>query len=696
MFNDKSLSDRKAALLARMTNHIRQSLDLQEILDATVNELRAFLQTDRTKVYRFDPDGHGQVVAESSAKDRLPSLLGLHYPAEDIPLQARALFVKARTRSIVNVSQQQIILNSLSTPPPTLDALTVEEVLQQPIEEIISRPVDPCHVEYLTQMGVQSSLVVPILHQQELWGLLISHHAEPREIDTEDLKVVQVLADQVSLAIAHSALLSQAQERSQRETIINQMTALLHMPRRPEEILTTVLEQAIKATSSSGGRLYLTSTDGTMPTYLYTYGKQPYQSELKPSLLENHPVWQATQKASTAQPDAPTPPKAEATSDNPALRVVVDLEQEPRLHKLIEQFTSIRGLMIQPLCYGDQFLGYLTFFRDQIDTESLWAGYEATDERQQRPRESMGKWQALKRNQAQPWSLEEVELIQALNVHLSLAIVQDRLYQREQQQRLILEMHNQTLSQARATAEEVGRLKSNFLTSTNHELRTPLASTLNYLKLLKDRLYENEEELREYIEGAYQATESLVTIINNVLDIAKIEEGQMNVEQEIVLLPRLLQEQCFFANAQSRLEGISLVLHCEVNQVFADAAKMRQVMNNLLDNAFKFTHQGQVTVRAIADSTGTKAEISVSDTGIGVAADSIERLFDPFVQADGSIQRNYGGTGLGLNICKRLVELMGGQIWLASLGLDQGTTVTFTLPLSQPDTSPLDGSLDGD
>ncbi len=678
---DQLLPERKEALLARMANRIRQSLNLQEILDATVVELRAFLQTDRTKVYRFDRDGHGHVVAEASAPNRLPSLLGLHYPSDDIPPQARALFVKARTRSIVNVSEQRIILNSLPTPKRTATGdLTVEEIQEQSLEDILSRPVDPCHVDYLTQMGVQSSLVVPIIYQRELWGLLISHHAEPREITSEDLLVVQLLADQVSLAITQASLLSQVQEQQQRDAIVNQIAAMLHAPLAPEEILHNVLEQAVKASGSSGGRLYLTSPDEALPAHLYTYGNQPTPSEQElPHSLENHPLWQEVG-------ETPAPIGTGLTQEEKsALRVVINLQQEPRLHQLIESFqnTPIRGLIVQPLYYGKEFLGYLTFFRDQIGTQSLWPGYEDGDERQQRPRQSMAQWQALKHDKAHPWSIEEMELIQSLNIHLSLAVLQNRLYQRERQQRLVLEMHNEALSHARAAAEEVSRLKSNFLASTSHELRTPLASTLNYLKLLKERLYEDEEELRQYIDGAYQSTENLVTIINDVLDIAKIEDGRIALDLETVYLQQLLQEQCFLSGAESRYKAIPLTLECEIETVFADKIKVRQVMTNLLDNAFKFTDEGQIHVRAVVDSTGKMAQISVHDTGIGIEMEDSEQLFSPFVQADGSAQRSYGGTGLGLTICKRLVELMGGKIWLESPGLGQGNTVIFTLPLNE-------------
>lgn len=688
---DHLLTEGKEALLARMANRIRQSLNLQEILDATVVELRAFLQTDRTKVYRFDRDGHGHVVAEASAPNRLPSLLGLHYPTDDIPPQARALFIRARTRSIVNVSEQRIILNSLPTSKTTaIGDLTVEEVQHQPLEDILSRPVDPCHVDYLTQMGVQSSLVVPIIYQQELWGLLISHHAEPREITSEDLQVVQLLADQVSLAITQASLLSQVQEQQQREAIVNQIAALLHAPLNPEQILHNVLEQAVKASGSSGGRLYLTSLDEALPAHLYTYGNQPTPSELEqPDSLENHPLWQEVGVAPT-----PIDPGL-IQQDKPAQRVVINLHQEPRLHQLIESFqtTPIRGLIVQPLYYGKEFLGYLTFFRDQIGTKNLWAGSEEADERQQRPRQSMAQWQTLKQDKAHPWSVEEMELIQSLNIHLSLAVLQNRIYQRERQQRLVVEMHNEALSHARAAAEEVSRLKSNFLASTSHELRTPLASTLNYLKLLKERLYEDEEELRQYIDGAYQSTQNLVTIINDVLDIAKIEDGRIALDLETVYLQQLLQEQCFLSGGESRYKAIPLTLECEIETVFADKIKVRQVMTNLLNNAFKFTDEGQIHVRAVVDSTGTMAQISVHDTGIGIEMENSEQLFSPFVQADGSAQRAYGGTGLGLTICKRLVELMGGKIWLESPGLGQGNTVNFTLPLNEQNQIAGQGSL---
>jgi signal transduction histidine kinase len=223
-------------------------------------------------------------------------------------------------------------------------------------------------------------------------------------------------------------------------------------------------------------------------------------------------------------------------------------------------------------------------------------------------------------------------------------------------------------------------------------LRTPLASTLNYLKLLKEGFYDSEEEFKEYIHIAHQSAENLVAIINDVLDIAKIEAGRMSVSLERVALAPLLEEQRRLFNIDSRRKGIPLVVECEVEMVWADKVKLRQILTNLLSNAFKFTSAGEVRMRAglrqkadPAASSLPLVEISVTDTGIGINPNKTELLFEPFVQADGSIKRRYGGTGLGLTVCKRLVELMGGEIWLESAGAGQGTTVTFTLPcIDQP------------
>lgn len=395
------------SLLHRMIKQIRQSLDLQEILTTTVNEVRQFLKTDRVKVYRFDTDGSGEVIAESIHEQRLPSLLGLHFPAEDIPLEARELFLSARQWTIVDVESGQIGVSPIQ----------LAETNQTLEENIYYRQVDPCHLQYLKSMGVQSSLVVPILHhdlkqqaaEAELWGLLVSHHSQSRTILPRELKLVQQVADQVAIAISQSNLLSETRYQQQQEAIINRVKTLLHQ--LPTIQLPKALEATVTAFQSTGGRLYIQKT-----RELYTWGDQPILTpEPENSIIEEHPLWQSWM--------------AEYKPGN--VWAVADLNKEPYLQTLAPAFqpTKIRGLMVIPLHYRDHFIGVLSLFRSEFDTEILWAGRCDQDQYQNLPRLSFETWLEKKKGQAREWKPGEVSLAQSLSYDFSMAIQQQITYQ---------------------------------------------------------------------------------------------------------------------------------------------------------------------------------------------------------------------------------------------------------------------------
>ena len=646
-------------LLNQITSKIRQSLELQVILDTAVTEVRAFLKSDRVKIYKFDGDGNGQVIAEAINGDRLPSLKGLHFPAGDIPPQARELFLKARVRSIVDLSKQQIRLSQPDRFPSTATGeLTVAEVRQESLENLLQRPVDPCHVEYLTLMGVKSSLVVPLVNDEKLWGLLIAHHRRARVISNRSLQIIQSIAEQLEIAIAQANLFHTVQQKAQRETLINQISHLLHSPLENDKILPMVLAKIVPALDGTGG-LFCMSDAEQAEVSCYQYGSLPNLSTSDWLQLQNL-----------------------APKEN-QVRAIDNIEKQESIKTLLPALkkNNLSSLLLMPLHYKQEPLGNLAIFRQSIDTEKLWAGDRQTDERQMRPRQSFAEWKELIQGQAQPWETHELELIQSLANNLAMAVMQDRLYRQERKQRVLVEMRNQELDNARREAEKSNRLKSAFLSSSSHELRTPLASILNYLKLLQEGFYDNEQELAEYIQTAQGSAENLHSIVDNLLDIAKIEAEKMEVELEIVELKPLVKELCHLFQPNIIRQDIDLIIDCQITRVYGDKIKLKQVLTNLLNNAFKFTQQGEIHLRAIAKTEATSlVEISVSDTGIGIEADKQASIFEAFVQEDGSIRRRYGGTGLGLTICKQLVELMGGQISLFSEGRNRGTTITITLP----------------
>lgn len=424
--------------LQRITYRLRQSIELHEILTTTVAEIRSFLDTDRVMVYRFHADDSGKVIAESIQAQRLPSLLGLNFPAEDIPQHKRDLFLTTRQRSIVDVAAQRIGFSDLESP------LTGAFL---PITDIQYRPADPCHIAYLTAMGVQSSLVVPILNRDlrtpdaplQLWGLLVSHHSEPRPVLPTDLEVVQQVVDQMSIAISQATLLERTRAQAQREATINRITSLLHV--LPDCQLQAALEAMVAVFDGSGGRLYMLSGPEGQPSQLYTCGQQPIAPEASEMWLEQQSIWQ---HYLTDDENAMT---MSLVVEKKSSYAISDLYLATDLSSLFPAFcpTQIRSLIILPLRYGQQLLGCLTIFRNQVDVETLWAGrVDRSDLGLQQPRLCFAAWREVKHQQAIAWNSDELDLAQVLGHHFAMAIQQYQLYQQVQSLNVNLEQQVQT------------------------------------------------------------------------------------------------------------------------------------------------------------------------------------------------------------------------------------------------------------
>lgn len=237
------------------------------------------------------------------------------------------------------------------------------------------------------------------------------------------------------------------------------------------------------------------------------------------------------------------------------------------------------------------------------------------------------------------------------------------------------------LRAAKDKAEAVARSKARFVAVMSHELRTPLNGLVGATDLLLQ--IATDPEQRELATVAGCAARALGEIVNDVLDHAALEENAVTINNRELNLHAVLRE----TTSLHRLSAVGrdLVVQCDIaddlpESVLGDEQRIRQVLNNLVHNALKFTDRGAVTLSGAAGPDGTVV-LSVQDTGIGIAEDAIERLFAPFEQADQSTSRRFGGSGLGLTICNRLVERMGGTIAVCSQ-LGVGTTFTVTLPLA--------------
>lgn len=236
------------------------------------------------------------------------------------------------------------------------------------------------------------------------------------------------------------------------------------------------------------------------------------------------------------------------------------------------------------------------------------------------------------------------------------------------------------LGEQRAVAIETSRLKSEFLANTSHELRTPLTAILGFLRLLIDGSVDDSDKQKDFLRIAHESAEKLLNIINDVLDLAKIEAGRLEVHRSPVPVRHIFGDVDVLFRHQMKGRGVGFTIDTPPPPavLWADADRTLQILVNLLSNALKFTTRGG-TVRLHCWTESGAVFFEVTDSGIGIPVDELDRVFDSFYQVDGSTTRHYGGTGLGLTISRRLAELMDGTLELTSEGAELGTTARLVL-----------------
>jgi signal transduction histidine kinase len=347
---------------------------------------------------------------------------------------------------------------------------------------------------------------------------------------------------------------------------------------------------------------------------------------------------------------------------------------------------GIRSVVVVPLLYREEVRGFLMAFSDVP---------QVCDE---------GK----------------IQLLTTLASQAVIAIENSRLYEelwqaarqleaRVEERTRELHAANLQLEEARNHAERASGHKTEFLANMSHELRTPLNAILGFSELLTDEMFGplNEKQQR-YVGNVLSSGRHLLNLINDLLDLSKVEAGMMAIHREQLSLREALEEALNLVNwgAEKKNLHLALTVEQDLSSLFADPVRFRQILYNLLSNAVKFTPEGgTVTVSArciqgsafrVQGSEGTDhepstmnheprgdfIEIRVQDTGIGIAAEDLPKLFQPFTQLEAVYSKDHQGTGLGLALTKRLVELHGGQIRAESEGEDQGSTFTVRFPIS--------------
>ena len=273
------------------------------------------------------------------------------------------------------------------------------------------------------------------------------------------------------------------------------------------------------------------------------------------------------------------------------------------------------------------------------------------------------------RKEAGSFSAEVVNLLQTFATQSALAIQNARLFREIEDKSRQLEAAN--------------RHKSEFLANMSHELRTPLNAIIGFSEVLGERLFgELNEKQNEYIDDILSSGRHLLSLINDILDLSKIEAGRMELEVKKFDLPLALENALILVRERATRHGIKLerVIDDRLGDFVGDERKIKQILLNLLSNAVKFTPEGgQISLKAVLGDSSVV--ISVTDTGIGIAPEDQETIFEEFRQVGTHYAQKREGTGLGLTLTRKFVEMHGGKIWVES-ELGKGSTLTFTLPIS--------------
>jgi diguanylate cyclase (GGDEF)-like protein len=390
-------------LLEQITNFVHDCHDLGQIFQQIAIKTRNFLGVDRVKIYKFAKDHSGEVVAES-VSDRLPSLAGLHFPATDIPDPARQQFKEFSHGVVIDVSAKRKIIT----------------LKNQKQRELIYQPVDECHLQYLLGMGVLSSMSMPILYWDELWGLLVAHHSEPRRFSEQELQTIELLSKQISLTLAQKTLLIQAQQQRKQEEFIERIEQILLTHLDEAEAWQNILEETLNQLNANGGYLHFTPEVTGKPA-------QIYQAGIKLNFdLETNNQWQEFLKQKCLVKMGYSPSEAYPhLKILPQVYTLTDFANQEFLYQTFSN-QALHSFLFIPLRSSSQWIGCLTLFRQQQAWETLWAGKVDYDSRNNLPRQSFDAWCEIQ-HYAPDWTEENLKFAQALGIHLYMTVTQRRL-----------------------------------------------------------------------------------------------------------------------------------------------------------------------------------------------------------------------------------------------------------------------------
>lgn len=618
-------------LLMVIAQRVRQTLDLDHILETTVTEVRQFLQTDRVIIYRFEQDWSGIIIAEAVAEG-WQSILGMQI--------TDTYFVETQGQPY-------------------------EKGCIKATEDIYTAQLDPCHVALLEGMQVRAKLVVPILQDDRLWGLLVAQQCRsPRRWEALDVELQQQLATQIAIAIQQADLYRQSQrellERQRAEAALQQFNQKLEQLNQKLEQRVQERTQALYQQAEQERLLRLTiqnihrslDLQETLAAVL-SETRQTLKAD-RVAIYQFNPNWSGRFIAESVgegwEPLAN--PRVQRVWDDTHLQetqggryqrnetfAVSDIytigHQQCHID-LLEQFQA-RAYAIAPILINDQLWGLLAAY--QNSAPRVW----------------------------QDW---EISLLKQLGIQTAIALRQSYLYQAVQVQVKELERLNQ--------------LKDDFLSTVSHELRSPMSSIKMAIQMLEISLEpsgvldDEANASNRYLTILREEVKREVDLINDLLDLARLDAGAEPLTLIKIdlryYIPHLAEP--FIERARQQQQQVVIQISNELPPITTDLSFLERIVTELLHNACKYTPVGGSIVVS-AQMVGASLELRVSNSGVEIPAAECDRIFDKFYRIPKNDPWKHGGTGLGLALVKKLTEQLGGQIHVES---SMGQT-TFVLEL---------------
>jgi GAF domain-containing protein len=494
----------------------------------------------------------------------------------------------------------------------------IDDVWRDPEYAYSAREIEP----------YRTVLAVPMLRGDDLLGVIVVNRNEVRPFTQRQIALLQTFADQAVIAIENVGLFKELQARTrQLGQSVDELKALGEVSRAVsstldlETVLATIVARAVELSGARGGVIF-EYHEATEEFHLRATHR------LEPELVE---FLQA----------APIRLGEGATGQAAASRAPV------QVHDILDErdyaFARLRPVFVR--------LGYRSGLVVPLLVEQRIMG-------------ALG----VLRPESGGFAPEVVELLQTFATQSVLAIQNARLFRE-------LDAKSHQL-------EAASRHKSEFLANMSHELRTPLNAIIGFSEVLSERMFGDvNEKQAEYLQDILASGRHLLSLINDILDLSKVEAGRLELELASFDLPASLENAMILVRERATRHGITLEVAVDagVGEVVGDERKIRQILLNLLSNAVKFTPEGG-RVGVTATAAEDVITIAVSDTGVGIAPEDQAAIFEEFRQVGSTDARKQEGTGLGLTLAKKFVELHGGRIWVQSQ-VGQGSTFTFTLPV---------------